>query len=289
MHRIYDMLTDAHAHLISDDHVRYPPAPPSGKLGPNDLDDPCTAERLLTEMDRCGVDRAVLVHRNSIYGYDNSYVCDAATRYPDRFVAVGSIDGFDPQAADRVRYWTTERGLAGIRFMEPVKGAELTWLTGPPGLHAWRQAHELRVPACVHFFRWNRVAGLAALAGILEQLPDMTVVIDHFSNMDWAAGPPDYGFDAPLLAIAKFPNVYVKFTTIPLGAIQAAGQSAAPILARVIEAFGAQRLMWGSDITQSKGSYRQMVELLHNASAALTPAQRDHVMYRTADEVYRGR
>jgi L-fuconolactonase len=280
------MLTDAHAHLIADDRDRYKPAPPSGKLGPGDLDNPFTAEKLLAEMDRHGIARAVLVHRNSIYGYDNSYVCDSAARYPDRFVAVGSIDGTDPHAAERVRYWVKERGMAGIRFMEPVKGMDLEWLSSAHARTAWQVAHELDVPVCVHFFKWNRLAGLAALQDMLQAHPDAQVVIDHFSNMDWAAGPPDYGVDAPLLAVARYPGVHVKFTTIPLDHIAAEGKSAAPIIERVVAAFGAQRIMWGSDITQSKGTYAQMVELAVSAVADLDPAQREAVLSATANVVY---
>ena len=280
------MLFDAHAHLISSEHDRYRPAPPSGKLGPNDLDDPFTAERLVTEMDRNGVAHAVLVHRNSIYGYDNSYVCDSAARYPERFVAVGSISGTDEKAAENVRYWVRERGMAGIRFMEPVKGVDVGWLASEHARAAWREAQALAVPVCVHFFKWNRIGGLAALKQILDAQPQTTVVIDHFSNMDWAAGAPDFGLDAALLAMAQFPRVYLKFTTIPLGAIAADGKDAAPILARVIQSFGAHRLLWGSDITQSKGSYAQMVELANRATASLTPQQRSQVLFGAAHDVY---
>jgi predicted TIM-barrel fold metal-dependent hydrolase len=280
------MLTDAHAHLISGDIERYKPAPPGGTLGPGDLDNPFSAENLLLEMDRNKIDRAVLVHRNSIYGYDNSYVCDSAARYPDRFVAVGSINGTDPRAPERVRYWVTERAMAGIRFMEPVKGVDLGWLSSVHALAAWREAHDLHVPVCVHFFKWNRVAGLAALRQILETQPNTQVVIDHFSNMDWASGAPDFGLDAPLLEVARFPRVNLKFTTIPLGHIDAEGKDAAPVIRRVIAAFGADRIMWGSDVTQSKGTYARMVDLAQRATSNLDSSQRNAVLSGTANAVY---
>jgi L-fuconolactonase len=280
------VLFDCHAHLIAADPVRYPPVPQDGKPAAREFEDPMTAERLLSEMDRNDVARAVAVQRASIYGYDNSYVCDSAAKYPDRLVAVCAIDAVDPGGPEHVRHWVRERGAVGIRLMELVKGSDLSWLAGPQALEVWHAAHELQVPVCVHFFRWNRAAGLAALQGILATLPRVTVVIDHFSNMVWQSGPPDYGVDEPLLEVAKFPNVYTKFTTLPLGQLEKEGVAAGPIVARVIETFGARRVMWGSDITQSQGTYAYMVGLANRAVAALDETQRNQVLYGSVNDVY---
>lgn len=279
------LLFDSHAHLIIDDPVRYPVAPAGGAAGPMDLTDPMTAERLLKEMDENGVRRAVLVQRASVYGYDNRYVCESAAKYPKRFRAVVSIDAAAADAGDRVRYWVRDQGATGIRLMEPVKGADLSWLVAP---QVWRAAVDLDVPVCVHFFRWNRLAGLAALADILSSLPEVRVVVDHFSNMACESGPPDYGLDAALRALVRHSRACVKFTTIPLGALARQGIDAARVLARMLTEFGAERLMWGSDITQSQGSYGYMVGLATSATASLPAAVRRQILYGTANAVYRG-
>jgi L-fuconolactonase len=280
------LIFDSHAHLISRDRVRYPQVPSEDQIFPTHTDPPMTAEALLAEMDRYAVARAVLVQRASIYGYDNAYVCDSAAKYPDRFVALGAVDATDPGGPERVRYWVRERGAVGIRLMELVKGSDLSWLASPPALEVWQAAHELRVPMCVHFFRWNRTPGLIALKGILQAFPDLVVVIDHFSNLVWQSGPPDYGVDGLLREVAGFPNVYTKFTTIPLGQIEAERIDTTAVLARVIQTFGAHRVMWGSDITQSKGTYAHMVELAQRATAALDDEQRRLVLYGAAEVVY---
>jgi predicted TIM-barrel fold metal-dependent hydrolase len=282
------MIFDCHAHLISGDTDRYPPAPLSGQLRAGDLDDPMTAERLLREMDAAGVARAVLVQRSHVYGFDNSYVCDAARAWPDRFAAVCSIDAAKPDAADRVRYWVGERGAAGVRMMEPFKGADASWFASEACLPMWAAATELGVSVCVHFFRWNRDFGLPALKGVLDRFPDTTVVIDHFSNMASEAGPPDYGVDDLLLQVAAFPKVYTKFTTIPLGQLRTLGVDAAPVVERVVQAFGAARVMWGSDIAQSAGSYAEMVELGLDATRTLDGAERAQVLNGATAAVYGG-
>ncbi|MBL8552129.1 MAG: amidohydrolase [Hyphomonadaceae bacterium] len=277
---------DSHAHIIADDSARYPPAPPSGSLKPGELDNPMTAERLLGDMDAAGVKRAVLVQRGSIYGFDSSYVCASAARYPDRFAAVCSIDGTAADADEAVRRWVGEFGAAGVRFMELIKGSDLSWLASPSARKAWRTAASLKTPVCVHFFPWNRLGGLAALKEILAETPDLTVVIDHFSNMNTQSGAPDYGLDQPLMDVAAFPGVHVKFTTVPLGRLHDAGIDAAPIVARVVEAFGARRVMWGSDITQSPGTYDHMVSLGRSAAASLSEADRAQVFEGAVQSVY---
>jgi L-fuconolactonase len=277
-------LFDSHAHVIADDPVRYPIAPAGDTPGPVDLKAPMTAERLLGELDRNGVARAVLVQRASVYGYDNRYVCESAARYPQRFTAVVAIDAAAADAAAQVRYWIREQGAAGIRLMEPVRSADLTsWLTP---IAAWKAAAELDVPVCVHFFRWNRHGGLQALEQILRTLPEVRVVVDHFSNMACETGPPDYGLDAPLLALVRYPGLSVKFTTIPLGQLERRGIDAGPVLERVVAEFGGDRLMWGSDITQSAGTYAHMVELAARATTALPERVIRQVLHETADALY---
>lgn len=278
------VLFDSHAHVISGDREHYPLAPAGGKLGPVDLEAPMTAERLLDELDRNGVRRAALVQRASVYGYDNRYVCDSAARYPRRFAAVAAIDAAAADAAAQVRYWVREQGAAGIRLMEPLRGADLaSWLT--PAV-AWKSAADLNVPVCVHFFRWNRLAGLQALERLLREIPEVPVVVDHFSNMTCETGPPDYGLDAPLLALVRYPRVTVKFTTIPLGQLDSQGIDAGAVLERVVREFGGARLMWGSDITQSAGTYGYMVELAARATASLPASVARQVLHGTADAIY---
>lgn len=277
---------DCHAHLIAADPQRYRPAPLSGQLNPDDLKDPMTAERLIGEMDANGVARAVAVQRGHVYGFDNSYVCDAAEAYPDRLIAVCSIDGRDPTCGERVRHWVRERGARGVRMMEPFRGADPSWFAGETARPVWTTATDLGVSICVHFFRWNREVGLPALTGLLDEFRDTTVVIDHFSNMASEAGPPEHGLDALFRALADFPKVCTKFTTIPLGQLAQQGVDAAPVVRRVVDVFGAERVMWGSDIAQSKGSYAEMVELGRRATAMLNDGERRQVLYGAADTVY---
>ncbi|HTM94406.1 MAG TPA: amidohydrolase family protein [Croceibacterium sp.] len=280
------MMIDAHAHVISGDKVRYVPASPSGEIAPADFDKPMDVEFLLREMDAAGVDKAVLVQRGSIYGFDNSYVCDSAARFPERLRAVGSIDPTRSDCAQQVERLAREGSAAGIRLMELVRGQGMGWLDSPGARGAWAAAAQLQVPVCVHFFPWNRAEGLARLRAILGDIAGLTVVIDHFAAIRAEAGPPDHGVDELLEGVAGFEGVTVKFTTIPLGRLHHAGIDARPLVHRVRDLFGAERMMWGSDITQSPGTYGYMADLGREAVGGLSTGEQEQLLGGTAARVY---
>jgi L-fuconolactonase len=280
------MTVDAHAHIVSDDLASYPTAPLSGVVREGDLDDPITAERLLRLLDANGVERAVVVQRAHIYGYDNRYVVDAAARYPDRLRAVCAIDARAEDAADRVRYWISERGAIGIRLTEPVRGADTSWLDSPNAYAAWETATELRIPVRLHFFRWNREVGLPAVASLLRRFPETTVVIDHLSNLSAENGPPDFGLDRALAALADFSNLYLLFSSINLLRLESEGVPSHEVIEHVAGVFGADRIMWGSDIGQSKATYAEMRALADAAVSTLSEDDRCRLLHETARSVY---
>ena len=281
------MLIDSHTHIVSADFERYPPTPLSGTLD-RKLDDPITVELLLHAMDALQIERAVLVQRAHVYGYHNDYVVDAAARYPSRLVAVGCVDAADPQGPERVRYWVRERGAVGIRLTEPHKGSGTGWLASAAALDTWRAATELRISVCLHMYRWNRVESLVALLDVLRVVPTAQIVIDHVSNFAAEEGPPHHGVDAPLAALVAFPAVSLKFSMINLSKLAAQGIDAAPAISQVVQMFGADRVMWGSDIGQSTGSYASLLDLGRAATKTLSSEHQIAAMGATAQRVYWG-
>jgi predicted TIM-barrel fold metal-dependent hydrolase len=279
-------MIDSHAHLISDDQEKYPPSPLSGQLDDNAFDDPVTAERLLTLMDEQGVERALAVQRAHLYGFNNAYVCDAAQRYPQRLKSLCMINALDPHARKQVHHWVGERGSVGIRMTEPKKGASPDWFASATALDAWDAVTDLGGSVRLHFYRWNRLDCLAALKTVLTRFPDTTVVVDHLSNIATEETDNDFGIDRPLLDLVEFPNVYLLFSMINLGKLASQERPAASVLRRVVDEFGAARVMWGSDVAQSKGSYEKMVTLAYEAVSDLSTAEKKQVLDLTARRVY---
>ena len=278
------LIFDSHAHLVASDTDRYPVSPLKGEL--DRVLEPFSVEDLLRHMDANKVERAVAVQRAHVYGFNNAYVADSALRFPDRLVAVGMIDPLSPEAPDLVAYWTQERGIVGIRMTEAVKGSDVTWVSGPIARDVWAVATELGVSVCFHFMRWNREQCLVALKEMCMQYPDTVVVIDHFSNLVAEQGAPDFGIDRLLLDLARFPNVYQIFTTINVSKLSDLGLPCAPVVRRMVQTYGADKVMWGSDVAQSKGTYAGMVKAGAEALSLLDELDRRHVSYQTARAVY---
>ncbi|WP_375508619.1 amidohydrolase family protein, partial [uncultured Caballeronia sp.] len=108
-------IVDIHPHIISDNVSLYPLAPLFGKRSEWSKERPSTVESLIAAMDEASVAKAAVVHSSTTYGFDNSYVLDGCAMYPDRLVAVGSVDVLQRDAPATIRA-SVERGLAGLRL-----------------------------------------------------------------------------------------------------------------------------------------------------------------------------
>lgn len=280
-------LFDSHAHLVSADFDRYPVSPLSGELD-RKLDNPVTAEVLLGLMDEQGVERACAVQRAHVYGYNNAYVIDSAKRHADRLVAVCVIDAAAADSAATVARWADE-GAVGMRLSEKTKGQGTGWLDSDNAQRAWEAVERLGLSMCVHMYRWNRQEVLRSLLVLAQRFPKVPLVLDHLSNPIEESGAPDYGVDADLLALKPLANVYLKYSHINLARMAKNGVNSADVLHRVLQDFPAERVMWGSDVAQSAGTYDEMVGAARAATAKLSPVQVQAVLRGTAEAVYGAR
>src|SRR5690606_18679686 len=101
-----------------------------------------------------GVDRACLVQRATLYGYDNSYVLDAVARYPQRFRPVAVLDAQDPAAPETLGRLVRDQGLAGLRIVAPkLAERDVDWLASDQALALWAAAADLGLPVAVILYR----------------------------------------------------------------------------------------------------------------------------------------
>ncbi|MEV5892442.1 amidohydrolase family protein [Nonomuraea fuscirosea] len=279
---------DAHAHLVTNDPA-YPYDPPGGTVGDAVRDDPMTAERLLAALAANGLSAAVAVQRAHVYGYDNSYVVDAAARHPGRLRAMCVIDARAPDAAKTVRRWAG-RGAVAMRLTSPggnqhggTPGAG--WFAGPPALEVWRQVSELGLSMCLHLYRWNRDESLRALPAVARAFPSTPVVLDHVASVEADRAEPFPGA-AGLLALADLPQVHVKVTTLNFARISAAGVAPSGVVEWLVSRFGAERVLWGSDVTQTAGTYADMARIARESVAGLPARDAALVLGGTAAALY---
>ena len=245
------LIVDTHTHVISEDLEKYPLqlADYPGVEWVHEA--PVTAEELLAEMAAASVDRAVLVQAQGGYGTDNSYVLDARAAYSDRFSAVVIVD--EPAVLDRL----AAAGAGGVRFFAIGGG-------GP--LHdeaTWDIARRLglRVSAA------TVPEYLPALGEALAAHPDVILALDHCGFAPESIG--DY---------AHLANLYLKVTPHVLDA----GDPAA-MLERLAQQFGLDRLMWGSDYSQTHDRpYTELADQARAACAAMSPSEQAQFLGGTA-------
>ena len=239
------LIIDTHMHVWANDVRRYPfphPYVADFKDAPHDA----TLEMLIDDMDRHGCTHAVLV-QVIYHGWDNTYIADCVRRYPDRFKAHGLIDPTDPKVADKLEFWMKEHGLAGMRFspryyQEGQHGGD-GWLDDDSTHALWRSAEKLN--AVFNFFIAPRQ--LPKLAKMVAAHPDVPVIVDHLGQLDLAIDDPDPDIRL-LLAMAKHPNVWVKVSELASVSKSRTYPFADsyPFVKRVYEAFGPNRLLFGT-------------------------------------------
>ena len=219
------------------------------------------------------------------YGYDNSYVLDSRRRWPDRFVAVGTFDPLLPNAAARLADATSRDGLAGVRLFTtgstvPGQGQ---WFASSASFDFWRAAAESNVTVCLQLRLSEAAAGLRS---VLERFPSVRILLDHLGYPDIAGSPAAAGKN--LADLAGYPGLYLKLTHRNLEPLRQAGEAALDFLAPVVEAFGADRIAWGSNCPAAEQSLPDLVDLATAVLDVLPPDIRGSIFAGTARRLYDG-
>lgn len=284
-------IIDTHMHVWSSDPQRYPLAHPYVK----DFPEPPhagTVEMLLEDMDRHGCTHCVLV-QVIYHGWDNRYVADCVKEHPRRLKAHGLIDPTDPQVADKLEFWVKEHGLHGMRF-SPIyyqdgrHGGD-SWIDSDAMHRLWRKADELG--AVLNFFIAPRQ--LPRLERMARAHPNVRIIIDHLSQVDLGAEDPEPDFRL-LLSMARRRNVWVKVSE--LSSVSKSGRypfaDAYPYVKRVYEAFGPDRLLFGTGYPgAARAAYQrptleQEIELICERIPFFTAEDREKILGRNAAQLW---
>ena len=276
------MIIDSHTHAIATDTARYPLAPVFGKQSDWSAAHPIDHEDLVAAETAAGIEKAVLVQAASAYAFDNSYVADSVATHPGRFAGVFSIDVVAPDAVERMKHWMA-RGLVGMRIFTSgsTHAAQETFFADEAAFPAWRHAAETGTPVCMQM----RVAGLPLLETVLRRFPDVRVILDHFARAEAADGPP-FADAAPLWALAKYPNVYLKLTHRPIEQSMKGRATPEAFLGRAVAEFGSERICWGSNFPAAKPPLPDLIAMAEQALAFLPARDREQIFCKTALALY---
>jgi predicted TIM-barrel fold metal-dependent hydrolase len=243
--------------------------------------EPLGAEELLGMMDKAGVDRAVIVPPSPV-GDSNDTALEAAIKYPSRFAVMGRFNPEAEGARERLESWLDQPGMLGIR-MTFFKPHWARWLEGGVIDWYWSALERLNIPLMALAF--GRIKEIGALA---ERHPGLTVIIDHMGRQSTLRDDEAFADLDAMLALAKWPNVAIKASSLPCYTNDPYPfAKLTPYLKRTFEAFGADRMMWGSDVTRLPCSYRECLDHFAKELPFLSDDDRARVLGGTAARLLR--
>jgi len=235
---------------------------------------PLTYDRLLEEMKTAGVDRAILVPP-SWEGYRNDYALEAAQEYPDRFAVMGKVPLNDPASKDKLASWLKQPGMLGFRISFRHSGTH-SFLDDGTADWFWADCERYDIPVMI--FAPFAVAKIGAIA---ERHPGLRLIVDHMGlNVQWKGKDLGPGIDV-VLKFASMKNVGVKASCLPCYVAEPYPfPTLHPQIRRVVDAFGPQRIFWGTDLSQMPCSYRQAVTLVTEELDFLSLQDKEWIMGR---------
>lgn len=285
---------DAHAHVWTDDTDHYPLGEGWKKedMQPKTF----TPEVLLKHMKANGVDRANLIQmsyycpKNALSkmgkGFDNRYMLDMMALYKGVFVGTAVIDPADKPAErmtelakQRVRAFRIYPGLE--RNVQPNAGAGARWLESA-GYEKMFAAGSKNNQAMSCLIGPDAMPDLDRMC---KRYPETPVIVDHLCRIGADGTIRDQDVDA-LCAMARHPRVFVK-----VGAFYALGKKKppytdlAPLIQRVVKAFGANRCMWESDCPFQvvEHQYADSIDLVRKRLDFLSEQDKEWLLGKTAE------
>ena len=267
------LLVDAQVHIWA---ASTPERPWPGRHKPH-RPEPFSKNELLAEMNKAGVDRAVIVPP-SWEGDRNDLALEAARQHPDRFAIMGVLELQSPAARGLMATWRKQPGMLGIRLAvrQPPYSAllnegQLEWL--------WTEAEQADIPVMIVVAPTQ----LPLIGKISERHPGLKLTIDHLCLHAGEKDEKAFADLDQLLKLAPRPNIAVKATSLPgYTADSYPFRRLHPYLRRVYDAFGPKRIFWGTDVTRLPCTYRQAITMITEEIDWLTNEDKEWIMGRGA-------
>jgi len=228
-------------HLFHRDTDRYPFHPDARYVPPEERrsDDPFAD--YLRRMEEEGIDRGVVVHPEP-YGDDHRLVLEALAKEPERLRGTCLFFPEDPDAPRKMEELVRAHPLIIATRFHAHRGMPRPYFDSfsDPAVQAmWETAAGLGIIVELHI----GPSFAAQAADLIEAHPSTTVIIDHLAEPPTGT-PVEY---ADVLDLARFDNVYMKLSALAhISEDTPLYLDVRPFTRRVIDAFGPDRMVWGS-------------------------------------------
>ncbi len=270
-------ILDTHLHLVYQDRFSYP-----WLDGAPAINRQWTAEAYFAEAAGLGIDRALHMEVD---------VAETQMEAETRFVlgvhpaVIGAIAAGRPEHADFPAYLDRVASIPGVRALRRILHTSPDALSEGALFRAnIRRLADKGLPFDICVLSKQLPVGRALAAAA----PQVQFVLDHCGVPDVAAQALD-PWRAEIRAIAALPNVVAKIS----GVMAYAGPdwtvaTLRPFVEHVIECFGWDRVVWGSDhpVVTLTGSLTRWVAATREIVAGASEAEREKLFFRNAERVY---
>ena len=263
------MRIDAHQHFWRHDPVRDSWITDEMSLLrrdflPEDLETPLVAN---------GMDGSIAVQADQSEN-ETRFLLELAERHPAVLGVVGWVDLLAPDLAERLEHFSRKKRFLGVRHIAQAEADDFLEREDVVGGIGMLRDFNLTYDILVY------PRQLPATLSLVKKLPDQPFVVDHMAKpliADGVTGP----WAAQMQELASHPNVWCKVSGLVTEADWAMWRTEdfRPYLDVVFDAFGPERLMFGSDwpVCLLAAEYRQVVGLIEAYSEQLSTSERNRV------------
>jgi len=225
-------IVDCHAHIIDPERFPF-----TGTRGYRPRpDERGTREAFVATLDEHGVTHGVLVQLSG-YGTDNAANLDAMKTYPGRFRTIAVVD---PEASDRTLDDLAAAGVVGVRFNLPSYDPRALMQPGTPRFLARLKDRGWFAQVYANDAQWPDAARILRASGA-------HVLVDHFGVVDVTVGTQHEGFQA-VLALGREGRATAKLSSLfRVSQMPAHFDDLDPYVEALLDAFGVEHCVWGSD------------------------------------------
>ena len=282
-------LYDTHAHFYTNDVDKYPFNARSSRYGPEimvakAMRFPQTPKEVFEFWHECGIAKGCGVQYSSTYLTDNRYLLDIAKQYPDRIIPVVILAPTAPETPAMLEKMARENKISGVRFTGVPVNDEFVFLSDAAA-PAWEAANRLGLVVVLMPIGGSAPAAMKRVAELALKYPNVNIVLDHI-GFPKPEISPTHGLSPEHLALARHKNVYYKYTTLLIEQLHAAKVPARPFLAHMVKTYGANQMVWGSDVGNTPHSMFGWVQYALDSAEGLPLMDQKALFYDTAERIF---
>lgn len=221
---------------------------------------------------------------------ETDYLLSLANKHKEIGGVVGWADISSDEAIASLTKWSADPKFKGIRpMLQDID--DVNWLLEVPSTNIWDSLVELGL----RFDALVQPRHLQMLNQFSKRNPELSIVIDHAAKPKHAmAGDKDAfkSWSENINILAQNAQMHCKvsglLTEIKFTEINVAMSTIKNVLDVLLQAFGPQRLMWGSDwpVLNLVSDYQNWNEISYNLLSDLDEKSRQMILSGTANKFY---